>query len=422
MNILYLTYNSVMRLGILRSQVETLLKLLTAKYPNEFRFTLITVERWKDYKNKQLKSSFRQEMAAAGIRVIIVPKLLPEFLRIESAQTSFWQRVYSNLTFLLDFILLLKVTGYVILRYQIRSIHTRSYVPGIIGLFYKRLFRKKYIFDPRGLIPEELLLAQGWSKTSRKYRVWKRIERWLLKGADTVFVLSQPFAKHYQEIIPTLQPIITPCCVDTDQFKYDTDKRIESRKKFGVENNLVVVFTVGAFVPYQQLDGGINLFQQILTLRPDAKLFLLTPDKEQIEKYIAGNSAIRNPQSAITIYSPAFQEMPEYLMVSDIAILVRVPSVISEVASPVKFAEYLACGVPVIAYPNIGDTQQIIEPNQVGIIIDPKNDSYTEQQLRTLLNQFTDRETLSLRCRATAIDQLSWNHYLEIYFKIYSQV
>jgi len=62
MNILYLTYNSVMTLGILRSQVETLLKLLSAKYPHELKFTLITVERWKDYRNKALKTSFRQEM------------------------------------------------------------------------------------------------------------------------------------------------------------------------------------------------------------------------------------------------------------------------------------------------------------------------------------------------------------------------
>jgi glycosyltransferase involved in cell wall biosynthesis len=409
-----------MTLGILRSQVETLLQLLSAKYPTDLKFTLISVERWKDYRNRELKTSFRQEMAKSGVRVVIVPKLLPDFLKIESAQKTLWQRFWSNIAFIFDFTLLLIITGYVVSQYRIQIIQARSYVPGIIGLFYKRLLGKRFIFDPRGLIPEELLLAQGWPEFSRKYRIWKRIERWLLNRADTVFVLSQPFAKHYQQIVPSLESIITPCCVDTNQFKYDADKRIELRKKFGVQNNLVVVFTVGAFVPYQQLDGGIKLFQQILKLQPTAKLLLLTPDKEQIEKYLHNISDFGfRISDLLKIYSPSFQEMPDYLLMSDIALLVRVPSVISEVASPVKFAEYLACGVPVIAYPHIGDTQQIIEQQQVGIIVDLKNDGYTDQQIKKLHNLLADREAVAHRCRTAAIQHLSWEKYLNLYYTTY---
>ncbi|MDI6784796.1 MAG: glycosyltransferase, partial [bacterium] len=349
-----------MTLGILRSQVETLLKQLSAKYPHELKFTLITVERWKDYRNQALKTSFRQEFEKAGIRVIIVPKLLPEFLRVETAKRTFFQRFWSTLAFLVDLNLLFLVTGYTCIRYRIQIIHARSYVPGLIGLIYKWILRKKVIFDPRGLIPEELLLAQEWLETSWKYRVWKRIEHWLLKGADTVYVLSEPFAKHYQKIVPELKPLITPCCVDTTQFIYDAKKRAELRKKFGVDDKLVVVFTVGCFVPYQLLDGGIKLFQQIQKLQPNAVLLILTPDKEQIQQYLE-SLGLRTLDLGLYIYNPQFTEMPDYLLMSDIGLLVRVPSVISEVASPVKFAEYLACGVPVIAYPHIGDTQKIIE-------------------------------------------------------------
>jgi glycosyltransferase involved in cell wall biosynthesis len=422
MNILYLTYNSVMTLGILRSQVETLLKLLSAKYPDELKFTLITVERWKDYRNKELKTAFRQEIKKAGIRVIIVPKLLPEFLRIETAKRTFFQRFWSTLAFLVDLKLLFYVSGYTCIRYRIQIIHARSYVPGFIGLSYKWILRKKVIFDPRGLIPEELLLAQGWLETSWKYRVWKRIEKWLLKGADKVYVLSEPFAKHYQKIVPELKPLITPCCVDTTQFIYDAKKRAELRKKFGIEDKLVVVFTVGCFVPYQLLDGGIKLFQQIQKLEPKSILLLLTPDKDQIQQYLTRNPRISHLASRISIFSPNFTEMPDYLLMSDIGLLVRVPSVISEVASPVKFAEYLACGVPVIAYPNIGDTQKIIDQEQVGVVINPSNEVYTEQQIQKLLSELSDRETLALHCRTTAINQLSWEKYLDLYYTTYQSL
>lgn len=423
MNILYLTYNSVLTLGILQSQVAILLKLLSAKYPNDLRFTLITVERWKDYRNKSLKTAFRQEMEQDGIRVIIVPKLLPEFLRIATAKTTLWQQLWSNIIFLYDFVLLLIITGYVILRYRIKIIHARSYVPGIIGLFFKRLFRKRFIFDPRGLIPEELLLAQGWSITSRKYRAWKRIEKWLLKGADNVFVLSRPFAVHYQKIIPNLDPIITPCCVDTDKFIYNETKRVELRRKLGLSDSLVVVVTIGSFAPYQLLDGGIKLFQQILKLHSNARLLILTPDKQQIQIYLPKFSDLEmRILDLIEIYSPSFAEMPDYLLASDLALLVRIPSVISEVASPVKFAEYLASGVPVIAYPKIGDTQQIIEQYQVGIIIDLIDDTTTEQKLAQLLPKLDDKTTLATRCRTTAISHLTWDNYLDLYYKIYNSI
>ncbi|MCX7918795.1 MAG: glycosyltransferase [bacterium] len=423
MNILYLTYNSVMTLGILRSQVETLLKLLSTKYPNDLKFTLITVERWKEFLNQALKSTFRKELAQSGIRVIIIPRFLSESLRMDSANKSFWQRVWSNLALLIDLNLLGWITLYTLLRYQIQIIHTRSYIPGIIGVFCKKLLRKKFIFDPRGLIPEELALAQGWQESHRKYRVWKHIEKWLLKNADRVYVLSEPFAQHYQKIIPTLKPLITPCCVDINHFSYNSEKRIALRKKLGVEDNLVVVFTVGAFVPYQYLEGGIQLFQHILKLRTDALLFLLTPDKAKIQNYLQKVSDFDiRILDLIKSYTPEFKEMPDYLCACDIALLVRFPSIISKVASPVKFAEYLACGVPVIAYPNIGDTQTIIEQEQVGIVIDLHNESYTILQLQKLLVHLADRETLASRCRTTAINHLSWEKYLDLYYTTYQNL
>ena len=120
------------------------------------------------------------------------------------------------------------------------------------------------------------------------------------------------------------------------------------------------------------------------------------------------------------IYNPQFTEMPDYLLMSDIGLLVRVPSVISEVASPVKFAEYLAGGVPVIAYPNIGDTQKMIDQNQVGIVIDPKDDAVTEKQIASFLNQLDNHNIIAIRCRAAATNHLSWENYLDLYFQVYT--
>jgi len=46
-------------------------------------------------------------------------------------------------------------------------------------------------------------------------------------------------------------------------------------------------------------------------------------------------------------------------------------TVTNQVASPTKFAEYLAAGMPVIISERIGDFSGMVRHHQLGIVIDP---------------------------------------------------
>jgi hypothetical protein len=54
------------------------------------------------------------------------------------------------------------------------------------------------------------------------------------------------------------------------------------------------------------------------------------------------------------------------------AILIRDDKVTNQVASPVKFAEYLAAGLQVLISPNIGDYSSFIKEYNCGKIVDEK--------------------------------------------------
>lgn len=424
MKILYLTYNSVITLGILQSQVVTLLKLL-AKKDKQLKFILVTCERWKDYRNKSLTASFCKNLLEDNIKVIILPKLFSDFLRVELKKKTMLKKLAFVISFAVDMTLLLIVVIYLGIRKDIDIVHARSYIPGIFGVLMKMFFNTKFVFDPRGILPEEVILARNWKPENIFYRIMKWLEKKIIKNADSIIVLSTNFAYHYKKIYPHEAINIIPCCTDTSHFFYDPNLRKEIRTKLNLENKLVVLFTMGCFVPYQILDEAIYIFKLIKSQDSTASLLLLTGDTQKTKIYISakieeGKFKEDITEKDILIMNVPFQEMPAYVNAADVALLVRAPSIVSKVASPVKFAEYLACGVPVIAYKDIGDTGGIIEKYQIGVIIDPQSEeSIISQQIKKALNLVKEKETTLSRYALAVKENLSWFKYLDSYLYIY---
>lgn len=418
-NVLYLSYNSVMTSGILQSQVLTLLQLLSKKYSEEISFTLVTLEHWDDYFDRERKKSFRKQLENSGIRVIILPKFLPAQLHYSNRKNDFDYKLFSLFLLLIDLKIVFWVSVWQVVRRKIRIVQARSYVPGLIGLFLKKLTGIKLVFDPRGLIPEELQLTQGWSEENPSFKRWKKIEKWLLQKSDAVIVLSEPFAEHYKKIVPALSPVIVPCCVDTERFIYDRNKRLALRAKNNFTDKFIVLYVMGHYVPYQDFDTASDLFNRIVQHIPSAHFLVLTPDIAQITNRLQKGG---HAQDRYSVFKVSFAEIPDYILTADIGLLARVPSVISKVASPVKFAEYLACGVPVLAQPEIGDTEKVLTTRDIGQLI--KDNQLTPENinwLKNLLNP-TFRDELAKQCRSSAIHIFAWENYLSDYHNLYRQL
>ena len=84
------------------------------------------------------------------------------------------------------------------------------------------------------------------------------------------------------------------------------------------------------------------------------------------------------------------------LAACDYGILIRENTVTNQVASPTKFAEYLASGLPVIISPNLGDYSAFVETHHCGIKFNGempvigKPDSATKTSMKQLaLQNFT---------------------------------
>ncbi len=78
-------------------------------------------------------------------------------------------------------------------------------------------------------------------------------------------------------------------------------------------------------------------------------------------------------------------EVAGYLCAADVGILLREKTLTNRVASPIKFSEYMCCGLPCIISSHIGDTGEILRNGNAGIILDSDLDFASSPEFERLL-------------------------------------
>lgn len=137
--------------------------------------------------------------------------------------------------------------------------------------------------------------------------------------------------------------VVVPNYADPALFRFDSKQRELTRKRLQIPENERVFVFVGSGAPWQGLDSMREIMRKIIQSRADTSLLLVCdqPDKALALFADWGGSKVR-------AISAMLHEVPQYLNAADVALLLRARGLASEVASPIKFAEYAMCGLPVV--------------------------------------------------------------------------
>jgi glycosyltransferase involved in cell wall biosynthesis len=103
----------------------------------------------------------------------------------------------------------------------------------------------------------------------------------------------------------------------------------------------------------------------------------------------------------------------------DFGVIYRDERIRSKVCAPIKLGEYLACGLPVLAMSEIGDTDSIILDYNVGVIIKDENELLND--LGKII-ELTSVPNIKLKCRKAAEQRLSLATSANKYYNIYSNL
>jgi len=268
---------------------------------------------------------------------------------------------------------------------------------------------------------EYLNRARGGKVDAKKVTRLKALQSRALAEADAIVCVSRAMVRYLMsEYSLSGKPIcVVPCCVDTGVFSTKAACRHDVRSKLKVDGRLVVSYC-GSLAAWQLPEVGIKLFRTIKCLEPSAYFLALTTQGQRMLELL---HAEKLSPSDYTVMSVPHADVPKYLGAADIGLLLRESSPVNQVASPVKFAEYLACGVPVILSEGIGDYSEAVRQNHLGFVLDSLTPPFGQENdfYKFIQGVFTERQLWAKRCVDYARQFLDWDPFIPVLTGLYEE-
>lgn len=210
-----------------------------------------------------------------------------------------------------------------------------------------------------------------------------------------------------------------PVSVPINAFKYDKTIRNSLRVALGIPSDSLVGIYVGKFGGIYLDNEAILLFKSFFNTIASFNLIVLTP-QDNAELYSTFKKSSL-PIDRIYIKKVAHSDVPSYLSASDFAMSLQKFTPSNAFLNPIKIGEYWANGLPVLITKGVGDDEQIVSVNNIGIVYDVANDTPTQVAvaLNSFMNSF-DRNDQIQRDNIVAIAEK--HRSFEINKKVYDEL
>lgn len=402
MKILYISYDGAKE-PIPQSQVFPYLKQFSS---NGFSIHWLSFDKKTSFGSRDEKLVFKKALKRDGIDwYSLVYHKKPTFLAklYDMLQGAFF-------------------VSYIVLKEKIDIIHGRAEIPSIIALFIKKMFRIKFIYDRRGFMAEDYIEGGMWKdRNSPFYKIALYFDRKLLVESDKVVVLT----KKIKDILAGTMPefinkiMIIPCCVDLKRFNLHDNKQIFS--DLNIQNKFIFLY-LGSLGTWYMLNDMLDFFKFAKEVIPDAHFLILTlSDRNIVDMAIKRKDL--DPR-CFTVMSVSTDRIHQYIP-NVKAALVFIKPVFSKLASsPTKFAEALASGIPVIINYGIGDTDELIRNEKVGVVVEGFNEEAYKKAIKELKGLLENESNglLQKKCRTVAAKYFSLEKGAAKYMQIYTEI
>ncbi len=246
---------------------------------------------------------------------------------------------------------------------------------GIYGYSLWMKFKIPYYVESFEPHAEYMRQSGTWSRFGIKYLVQSNREGKIKKTAQALITVSGKYADYLNryERISSERLLTVPCWVDSQKFFFDPVARKEVRKRFCIGDRITCVYS-GKF---GDLYYEHEAFQALSILREqlDGKLYLilLTPTSGmRVEQHLAMYGFKKEDYCLDLV---AYDSVFRYLSAADFAISFHKSFSMAFSYSPIKYGEYWAVGLPLLAPKGVGDDVEWIDFENVGAVVDMLNKS-----------------------------------------------
>jgi glycosyltransferase involved in cell wall biosynthesis len=305
-------------------------------------------------------------------------------------------------------------------RHRVGVIHARSHMPIAMAILSQLVTDLQIIFDVRGLMADEYVQAGIWRPGSAKYRVTKWLERIGLRRADQIVVLTKRMRDWIvgQKYASADQIQVIPCCVDFARF----DRATTRRQMHAASDRFEVVYA-GSTTGLYLLEEMGRFFLALREHHPLAFFRILTSGSAEHASRVLRLVGLKEQDFSVSFAEPA--DLPRKLDGGNVGLSFRKAGFAQIASSPTKIAEYLAAGLPVVSSAGIGDTEELLEGENVGIVVRQFDDASLAVAAEKVLALNADR-TLHSRCREVAqryfdLETIGGMGYADMYQRLQDQ-
>lgn len=249
-----------------------------------------------------------------------------------------------------------------------------AFVVSFVNRFYPG--RVIYYADLRGASTEEYIDRLKYNRDFSK-STYEQIARYYYnsffsqKVATKVFAVSRALIQHYVNLFDSDSSkfVLYPCLSTTSKFYFLQEVRAKMRKELGIaDKEDVFIYTGSLDASYNCVDAIVALFASIHAKNPHARLLIVAKKiTKEFQSLLDKYQGIK--ESVLVKESVPNQEMVKYLNAADCALLLRKNVVLNNVSSPVKFAEFQLCGLPVIISESVFDYAGYCEKHHTGFVL-----------------------------------------------------
>jgi len=283
--------------------------------------------------------------------------------------------------------------------------------------YYKNI---KVICDCRGIGSKEILYKPGIRKKALLSAKIREIERYVYSESDYLFCVTRAFKEYIlNENKKKVKKIrVIPCCLDVNKFKYDPILRKKVRQEMGIKSSDFVVLYSGSLNEWQLPSRMMEIFKIIRGIIKNSIFVMLTRDLKNAQSLFIGSGL--KEKSFIISFKP-YNIVSKYLLAGDIGLLIREDNDVNRVAFPVKFSEYIRCGVPVLSSIS-SDVMDLVRDYGLGYRLKNfNNDGEVKKVSRKIKEDIAYIKSDEYKKKISKIigNRIDWDNYITSVVEIY---
>jgi glycosyltransferase involved in cell wall biosynthesis len=220
----------------------------------------------------------------------------------------------------------------------------------------------RVVYDGRGAVTAEWQeFGQSWAP-SLQTRI-RDYERSAVTESNFRIAVSRKLVAHWRVEFGYSghDHVIVPCTVNHDFEAEARNVRADRETPRGA-GRVVLVYS-GSVAGWQGIDRLTRMVENLLHRVEYIDMLFLCPPSPVVDRLVS-----LYPQRVRRDWTTP-EKVPAVLSQADVGLLIREKSVTNQVASPVKLAEYLACGLPVLISDEVGDYSEFVREHGCGRVV-----------------------------------------------------